>query len=187
MMTSRLIVHCVFVWAAFFLSMEEKWYVIKQNTCIMKKIPKALKTAPFSSKSWSRQQSIVTWYLFGRSAKIMCVSGGDRLLPNSSHWAPGWSAMIKYMRPDLLNTSLAFEPKAAVPCAGFKMLVIKWFIMSQLICLLKNELLSVPKSTLFYFIKRTEALPWTLPGVVLSQFIRPVVFQLVQSLPACLH
>lgn len=88
---------------------------------------KSTETAPFSSKSWSRQQRIITWYLFGRPANNLCVFlEGDRLLPNSSHWTPSWSAMIKYVRPDLLNGSLAFEPrpKAAVPCTGFKMLVI---------------------------------------------------------------
>lgn len=39
----KVIMHCGFVWAAFFLSVEEKWYIIKQNTYIMKEIPKALK------------------------------------------------------------------------------------------------------------------------------------------------
>lgn len=68
-MTSRLIMHCVFVWDAFFLSVEAKWYIIKQNTNIMKKNTKSTEIAPISSKSWSRQQRIITWYLFGRSAK----------------------------------------------------------------------------------------------------------------------
>lgn len=54
---------------------------------------------------------------------------------------------------------------------------------------LKNGLLSVPTSTLSYFInsKWTEASPWTPPRVDLSQFIRLVFFQSVQSLLACLH
>lgn len=116
---------------------------------------------------------------------------GDRLLPNSSHWAPSWSAMIKYIvseaRPTEYKLSIWTQTQGSCSMcwlwnAGDKMI---HNITANLS--LKNELLSVPKSSLFYFIKWAENLPWIPPGVVLSQFIRLVVFQSVQSLPACLH
>lgn len=65
----KVIMHYVFVWAAYFLSVEKKWHIIKQNTYIIKQDTKSTETARSSSNGRSRLQRIITlYYLFERSA-----------------------------------------------------------------------------------------------------------------------